>query len=981
MDIESEILRAVRSGHSDRVRHIVGRHGLHESEGYPKGYYLLCEAIWHEKEDIARLLLDEGAQVSCVRKGPSYAFLPLHLACKRGSKDIARDCILKGADVNQKDGKQRTCLYYSYDESIVELLLNNGASTNIKDRCGHSPLHHVLTTKGLAQRTRERLFDAYVKYSTEDLITRDEISFFHDLLDIPYKDERIRDVIEMTELDPEQRTILDLFLAEIIRRLKSERAFWAGTLSGEGEPVINRVIKYGLIECCRVLDKTTLVVVNTEVNKEGLTCIDVATQQYLLEAKSWEEQNRLDGVDREWVPSDSVYYKMADIFIDKFIFDDFESPWALPLLHSAAGFGCVDFVKLIMRRGPEVDAFWEGLAPMHRAIKWYIDSSEFTASNRKTLFDIVNLLLIGYGREVDHRFINRRVKIDFSDKLGTKRFPLKDGTALHYAVVIACPNVVKVLLDNGADPNAVNSSGLTPFSLAIKVSSYRGEPEIDKSHDDYIKELKVRLRAIILMLLEYDADILAMLPGNKTAIQEAEDYCRGVIIKYIFKHDLHLDSKKDKFGNTLLHLACKFDRPGLFEGLLEKGSGINSSNDLGESPLHMACIHWDASKVVRLLDYGANAVSWTKHGLTPLEICWKNADESCIATLIARADSDGFGIKYQNVIDGIGKTALDQAFEDSSIIFTMNNFLDYRTNGVTDTLRPDIGLQQIRENQFLANVDVKKDIVEYLHNLVYKQAGPFFSESVQLAKTCIELINYYEQVDLKIDMPNVKCDTFLSVAIMECTLCVVNSPRSELANVSRYWLFEKSHFEPLPVIGVELASEVPQGIGLFEADLPGGIDARCYSPDELEFIQRKPESYRDACLLELERMKKTKLNKTKTLYDYLHEKNPSTFRQFWDSESKDKDLDRLLFLNDFPAYNNIIRAKIWRDSMRVELLPRAKSRILSYLMRGAPLRKVMMHNELATKILIGLSNFELMILIGLRASDVLSIESTGAHDV
>lgn len=79
-----------------------------------------------------------------------------------------------------------------------------------------------------------------------------------------------------------------------------------------------------------------------------------------------------------------------------------------------------------------------------------------------------------------HQAANVR-QVDFSEDLLPYR-DYREYTALHYAVIICNPSIVKMLLNNLADPLVRNSHGLTPREYLYYVERFTGEQntEIEK---------------------------------------------------------------------------------------------------------------------------------------------------------------------------------------------------------------------------------------------------------------------------------------------------------------------------------------------------------------------------------------------------------------------------------------------------------------------------------------------------------------------
>lgn len=79
----------------------------------------------------------------------------------------------------------------------------------------------------------------------------------------------------------------------------------------------------------------------------------------------------------------------------------------------------------------------------------------------------------------------------------------------------------------------------------------------------------------------------------------------------------------DNLGFTPLHVACKCGGVGTYplasiKYLLRNGADVNRSMHQGSTPLHSACKSIDLSAISQLLEYGADVNSVDGHGCTPV---------------------------------------------------------------------------------------------------------------------------------------------------------------------------------------------------------------------------------------------------------------------------------------------------------------------------------------------------------------------------
>jgi len=152
-------------------------------------------------------------------------------------------------------------------------------------------------------------------------------------------------------------------------------------------------------------------------------------------------------------------------------------------------------------------------------------------------------------------FLDHHVDIEMKDD--------DDKTALHYAVGNGQYNIAKLLLNNGADKNAVDNHGVTPILLAAG------------------KDL-----AMLQLLLDHKANIQAV----------------------------------DKNYNTVLHYATKSGRSKVVQKLIEEHPEmLNVKNKEEKTPLHFAAENNDIDMVTTLLKSGADATLQDKFDKKPLD--------------------------------------------------------------------------------------------------------------------------------------------------------------------------------------------------------------------------------------------------------------------------------------------------------------------------------------------------------------------------
>ena len=228
-------------------------------------------------------------------------------------------------------------------------------------------------------------------------------------------------------------------------------------------------------------------------------------------------------------------------------------------LHHAAGFGTLESLTFLIDKGADVNAKnRRGSTPLFWALH---DEAKVR-------------LLVARGAAVKIKQVEGRSPVYQASLLG-------NGTG-----------VLRLLLDNGGDPNVATLNGLTPLGGA----ALRGDVEA--------------MRLLI----------------DKGALIDA----------------------KNGAGATALMAAATNGSPGAVQLLLDKGADANVRSKLGETPLGNAAGAGNAETVKMLLDRGADVNSRNSRGYSPLMLAAgsdaMNAD--IVKMLLAKGADASFSADY-----------------------------------------------------------------------------------------------------------------------------------------------------------------------------------------------------------------------------------------------------------------------------------------------------------------------------------------------
>jgi ankyrin repeat protein len=196
--------------------------------------------------------------------------------------------------------------------------------------------------------------------------------------------------------------------------------------------------------------------------------------------------------------------------------------------------------------------------------------------------DTVNLLLAA-GADID-TIAKRGPKVEAT-------------TALLLALQKDESEMVRFLIERGADVNRIDENGLTPLVAAA-----------DKGNSD-----------IFTILLAEGADPRIPDRKGRTPLMAAVENGNVNIINALLAEGFDPNCA-DSEGNTLLHIAINENNTEAFKVLLENGADPRAANMYGWTPLHRAAATDAAEEVFEaLLAEGADPNARDRHGRTVLD--------------------------------------------------------------------------------------------------------------------------------------------------------------------------------------------------------------------------------------------------------------------------------------------------------------------------------------------------------------------------
>ena len=269
-----------------------------------------------------------------------------------------------------------------------------------------------------------------------------------------------------------------------------------------------------------------------------------------------------------------------------------------PLLTAAEAYS-VDISSTLLEHGAEPNMKnKDGKSPLHQ-----LSTCASLTYNNSNCCSLARLLL-RHGANVNER-----------DKDQT--------TPLHLAMTAGSYDLAKVLLEHDAEPSMANKDGDTPLHLVFKPKTpFDDRPWRRPPADD----AEVFNAGFVLLLLDHGADVNAMDKDHTTPLLMAMQGKMYDISRILLSRGAEPNVKDDR-GKTPLHLLLENDFfnedddiPDIARLLLDRGADVNSQDQNHATPLLLVAERhvYDIARI--LLERGADPNVKNARGKTPLHL-------------------------------------------------------------------------------------------------------------------------------------------------------------------------------------------------------------------------------------------------------------------------------------------------------------------------------------------------------------------------
>ena len=445
------------------------------------------------------------------------------------------------------------------DQILVNALITCGAAYHLPDQHGNNALHAAvkarqwsvcsyLLARGANPNTSDRSGVYTLTYLAKAFAEGDEetavivAKLIAPLLAKGYRLDRVIQDFEAPELDSLETTILEILQSDLDRYFLYLDLLYADNIDlayGRGQTPLMFAAKHGHLPTLqRLIEKGASVNIT---DNHGMTPLisaagrgHLTTVQALLSAP---------GID---INANSLIAATA--------------------LHMAARLGKDEVVKALINKGANINITDNaGVTPL------------MSAAGRGHLTTVQTLLSVP-GIDINAKsFIGK--------------------TALHMAADYGKDEVVKTLINRGANINITDNDGLTPLMSATLLG---------------------HLTTVQALLSAPGIDINAKSLIGKTALQTAADYGKYEFVKALINKGANINIT-DNAGVTPLISAAGWGHLTTVQALLSvPGIDMNAKSLMGATALHMAARFGKDEVVKALINKGANVNITDNVGMTPL---------------------------------------------------------------------------------------------------------------------------------------------------------------------------------------------------------------------------------------------------------------------------------------------------------------------------------------------------------------------------
>ena len=215
-------------------------------------------------------------------------------------------------------------------------------------------------------------------------------------------------------------------------------------------------------------------------------------------------------------------------------------------------------------------------------------------------------------------------------------------TPLHITSKLGYLGVVKILIDKGADVNAIDIDLNTPLHLAFR--EVFSDKLLELTNSSIIRKISI----IITILIDNGANINAKNIKRITPLHLATEKGIPMLVETLINKGADLDIENN-LGDNPFHYACKYGYLKIVKIFISKSININVLNHCKRNSLHLA-VQYDHPEIVKiLLDNYININSIDDNNDTPIDIARMFKNYKMIELLKDKKKSETLNSSNENL--------------------------------------------------------------------------------------------------------------------------------------------------------------------------------------------------------------------------------------------------------------------------------------------------------------------------------------------
>nr|QQY02505.1 transient receptor potential cation channel 3 [Cryptocotyle lingua] len=171
---------------------------------------------------------------------------------------------------------------------------------------------------------------------------------------------------------------------------------------------------------------------------------------------------------------------------------------------------------------------------------------------------------------------------------------------------------------------------------------------------------------IVKLLLENGANVSSKNEKERTAFHNAAKYGRLNIARHLLEHAPSLVSERDEDGSSAIHLAAASGHVDLLELLLDAGAAVDCRNCMQWTPLDCAAASGHRACVELLLENNSPIDPVDVNHTTPLYLACKHGHEDVVQLLLEWGADPGIRKLIDETMPDCGPNALDIAIANGN---------------------------------------------------------------------------------------------------------------------------------------------------------------------------------------------------------------------------------------------------------------------------------------------------------------------------